>query len=431
LEVKVTTRDKWRRSIDVHLSSSEVELHIEKLLRSYQKRVALQGFRKGKTPLAVIRQLYGDAIKEEAVGEVLPQILYDTVKKEGLKVATPAKVDKYDFDPDGSLRVHAELDIEPEVELKTYTDFALEKKNYEIGEPEVDEEMQRLLEQRTVYKDTDAPGAFGDRVLADIQEVDAVGLPVIGNKMADRLFVLAEKDDDGDNFFSQIVGARRGEIRNVKVWQNNQQPSTTSSLINYQVSLKKVQQRMAPVLDDTFAQSLGSYKNLDEMRQDLRRLLEAEANAYALRDLKNQLVDMLIKSNPIDLPESIVDFHLDLLVKNLKNNKEEIDEKTFREEYRADTIHGIKWRLVKQQLIARENLELEADDAEQHVRNVAIARRKDPQRAWNQIKSKPDDLHDLTNDLLENKLLTHLLGRQRISEKKVTRQDSKSSKLIV
>lgn len=435
MQVKVTRSDKWRRLVEVEMSPAELEPHFEKAFRKYQKRASLQGFRKGKVPVQMIRKLYGDAIQAEAVEKMLPDIFHEVREKEGLRIAAPAKIDEFKFEPEKGLHFRATVDVEPEVELKKYKDFTLEKTIYEIGDEDVAAALQRLLHQHSRLENFDGGARFGDFILADLQEVDVAGLPVIGKKFVDRTFQLARQDDeadDADDFAVQLVGAKKSETRIVKVVERPNDGSASLQTVFYQVNVKSVKEKILPTLDDAFARQVGNFESLDQLRRELRRRLEMDASLRTKQDLKNQLVDAIIKTNPLDLPEAMVEYHLDLFVDNLKKQKaEDIDEQMIRQDYRANTIWNLKWRFLRDKLIALENIALEADATEAYVRKLAETRQKDPRREWNRIKNKTDELEGLQQDLLEEKLLEHLLGQQKIIEKRISRQDVQKSKLIV
>jgi trigger factor len=435
VQVKVTSGGKWHRLIDVHLAPEELAPHFEKTLREYQKRVSIQGFRKGKVPLPMLRKLYGGSIQEETIKEMLPDIMEQVREREGLKPVSQVKIEDYKFEPESGLRFRASLDVEPEVELRKYRGFELEKKVYEIGDEDVAEELQHICEHQARFEDFVGTARYGDYVHADLQEVDVAGLPVIGNKQVDRLIVLAKDDQNGsdaEGFSAQLVGAKSGETRTVKVIETPDSMTAPPTPTYYQVTIKGVKEKILPTLDDAFAKTLGNYENLDQLREAVRRRLEIEVSARANQDLKNQLMDLLVKENSPELPESMIEYNLDLIIEELKKKKaQDFDEKPIREEYRASAIWGLKWRLLKEKLIAQEGLALDADEAEKYVTQVAAVRRKNPQREWSQIKNKPEELARLQQDLLEEKLLERLLKQQKISEKKIMRQNSQASRLIV
>ena len=432
MQIKVTRGDKWRRYVDVEMSVDELAPHFEKALRSYQKRVSLQGFRKGKVPMSMIRKLFGDTIKAETVEEMLPDIFQEVREKESLKVAAPAKIDDYHFEPAQGLRFRAAVDVEPEVDIRNYRGLQLEKTIYIVGDGDVAEAMGGLRERFARFDDSAAGARLNDFVLADIQEVDASGLPLLGKKFEDRYFQLLKEGENDDGFADQLIGAKKGEQRTVRVMRQQNEGKAAEQPVYYQVRVKNVQEKNLPALDDTLAKMVGNYETLEQLRDVLRRQLEADAAARDERNLKNQLIDAILKSNPIELPESMIEFYLDQLVEQTKNEKPgAADEREIRESFRAHTIWNIKWRMLKERLLELEKITLEPDAIEKFVVASATARKKDPRREWNSVKNKGDEVKRLQGDLLEDKLLDHLLGSQKISEKRTTRDEAQKRRLTV
>jgi len=434
LEVKVTPQDKWRRLIDVQMTAAELEPHFDKALRNYQKQISIQGFRKGKVPLPLVQKLYGNSIKAEKLEEMLPNILGEIREREGLKPAAPMKIEDFKFEPENGLQIRASLDVEPEVEIKKYKGFELEKQVLEINDDVVARELEHIRERNARFQDHDGAAQYGHFVQADLQEVDLAGLPVIGKKYDDRVFLL-EKDETivgpAADFSSQIVGAKAGETRSVRIVEPAD-PGAAPAPTYYQIKIKAIKEKILPALDDDFAKSIGKYENLDQLRVDVRRSVEIETSAYATQSLKNQLMDMLVKDNAIDLPDSMIEHNLDVLIDGLKSReKKEFDADAARQEYRAGTIWSIKWRLLRDKLLAQEKIVADDKEVEQYVLAVARARKQNPQREWNRIKGDHHELDRARDEVLEEKLLGHLLKQQTIHEKKISQQDSQKSKLIV
>ena len=435
MEVKVTPQDKWRRLIDVQMTAAELEPHFDKALRNYQKQISIQGFRKGKVPLPLVQKLYGNSIKAETLEEMLPDILGEIREREGLKPAAPMKIEDFKFEPENGLQIRASLDIEPEVEIKKYKGFELEKQVMEIDDSVVARQLEHIRERNARFQDHDGPAQYGHFVQADLQEVDIAGLPVIGKKYDDRVFLL-EKDETivgpADDFSSQIVGVKTGDTKAVRIVEPADPAAVGPAPIYYQVKIKAVKEKILPALDDEFAKSIGKYENLDQLRVDVRRSVEIETSAYATQSLKNQLMDMLVKDNAIDLPDSMIEHNLDVLIDGLKSReKKEFDADAARQEYRAGTIWSIKWRLLRDKLLAQEKIVADDKEVEQYVLAVARARKQNPQREWNRIKGDHHELDRARDEVLEEKLLGHLLKQQTIHEKKISQQDSQKSKLIV
>jgi trigger factor len=436
LEVKVTPQDKWRRLIDVQMTAAELEPHFDKALRNYQKQISIQGFRKGKVPLPLVQKLYGNSIKAEKLEEMLPDILGEVREREGLKPAAPMKIEDFKFEPENGLQIRASLDVEPEVEIKKYKGFELEKQVLEINDDVVARQLENIRERNAGFKDHDGPAQYGHFVQADLQAIDVAGLPIIGKKYDDRVFLL-EKDETivgpSDDLNGQLVGLKTGETKSIRIVEPpdpaaGDAPSSTY----FQVKVKAIKEKILPALDDEFAKNLGKYESLDQLRDDVRRSVEIETSAYATQALKNQLMDSLVKDNAIDLPDSMIEHNLDLLIEGMKSReKKEFDVDAARQEYRAGTIWSIKWRLLKEKLIAQEKIVAEDKEVEQYVMAVARARRQNPQREWNRIKGDHHEFDRARDEVLEEKLLGHLLKQQTIHEKKISQPDSQKSRLIV
>ncbi len=93
MDVKVIPAEKWKRYIEVTVPAPEVESEFNEALRRYQKKVQIHGFRKGKAPLNFVKQIYGGAIRQETLEEMVPKILEEARAQNGLKTVGPANME--------------------------------------------------------------------------------------------------------------------------------------------------------------------------------------------------------------------------------------------------------------------------------------------------------------------------------------------------
>lgn len=188
MESKVTKKGNFEKVVEVDVPEAELAPHFDSIYKKYQKNVKLQGFRKGKVPLSLIKKLYGDAMKGEAIEEVVQSVLREVRDQENLRLVAPAKLEDINYDPEKGLHFKAVCEVAPDIELKNYRGLSVEREVYEVDDQDVSDALNDVREQMAVMQPVETAAEDGHFVLADLQQVDATGVPIIGKKFKDRYF---------------------------------------------------------------------------------------------------------------------------------------------------------------------------------------------------------------------------------------------------
>ncbi|RMF58782.1 MAG: hypothetical protein D6743_17245, partial [Calditrichaeota bacterium] len=215
MESRLTKQDSFTRVVEVDVPEEELAPHFDAALQKYRKTLRLEGFRKGKVPVALVKKLFGEAIKEEAIDEVVQSVFQEVIEKEDLHPVAPAKLQDVKYEPGVGLHFKAAIEVLPDFELKKYTGLSVEKEVYQVGPEDIDEMLADVQEQMAVMRPVEGQAEEGHFVLADFQQVDEAGLPIIGRKFEDRFFQLDLKNYQ--ELSEQLLGVKAGETRQVQL----------------------------------------------------------------------------------------------------------------------------------------------------------------------------------------------------------------------
>lgn len=430
MDTKVTKQGNNQRVIEVEMSPEELEPHFEPLYRKYQKNVRLEGFRKGKVPLGLVKKLYGEEIRTQAIDEVIQEVFKDIRDKENLKPVAPAKLEDISYVPEKGLHFKAVVDVVPDFELKQYKGISVEREIYEIGEEDVEEALQGVREQMAVMLPVEEAAKEDHYILADFQEIDVSGVPVIGKKYEDRFFQLS-RNNSNKQLTEQLIGVKPGETRRVQISSLREDGSNDRKIEIYNVKVKEIKEKQLPELDDELAKDFGEFENLEGLKAELRQNLKKRTEADSRRRLRHNIMDEILKENSFDLPESMVNNYLDALVENAKKGaSENLNEQELRENYRSNAIWNLRWELIKEKIVERENISVTDEDKRNYIGRTAEERGVDEKLLWNKLNNK-ETQDRLMDDLLELKVLDFLEKNAKIKDRTVTRKDIEKSRQLV
>jgi trigger factor len=429
LETKITKQGNHQRVIEVEVSPEELELHFEPLYRKYQRNIRLQGFRKGKVPIGLIKKVYGDEIRKSAIDEVVEKVYKEIRDSEDLKPVAPAKLEDINYEPEKGLQFRAVVEVAPDFELKHYKGISVEREVYEIGEEDIEEALHDVREQMAVMQPVEGEAKEDHYILADFQEIDVSGIPVIGRKFEDRFFQLSGNNSNKD-ITEQLIGVKPGETRRVQLSSWLEDGSNDKKTEIFNVKVKEVKEKLLPDLDDELAKDFGEYENLEALKAEISKDLQKRTEADSKRRLRQGIIDEILKKNPFDLPESMINNYLDVLVENAKKEiKDNFDEQVIREKYRVNAIWNLKWELIKEKIEKLEEISVTEEDKKDYIRRIAEQRGVDEKPLWNSLKSKEAQVR-ITGDVLEDKVLDFLEKNAKIKDRKITREDLEKSKQL-
>ena len=152
----------------VEVEAAEIDASLEHAYHHVVKEVAIPGFRKGKTPRAVLEQYVGkEALRKEALEELIPELCIKIIEDQKLEVVAQPQVEILQDDP---VAFKATFSLRPNVELGDYRSIRIERPSIEVGDSEVDDFMQKLRERHGDWAPASRAAAFEDMVIIDVTQ---------------------------------------------------------------------------------------------------------------------------------------------------------------------------------------------------------------------------------------------------------------------
>ena len=307
MDVKITEEANWRRIVDVTATQDELRPEFEKALKKLQKNLKLEGFRRGKVPMNMVRRLYGQRVEIEAIEDILPSLFAKAARQENLKVVTRASVEDLQYQPGTDLNAKFSVEVEPEFELKKLENFKLEKQIYAVDEEDIQHELERIQESQALWEVTEDAATEKDFVTADLQVVDQSGVPVIGEKFEGETIALSQKSGEVNEFGRQLNGVKAGDVRTIFMTPPPQEgDDKPQEQVQYEVTIKEVKRRILPTIDDDLAKDLGDYESLDALKEEIRKSISDSVQKRFDDSLERSLIDEIIKNNSFEVPEGMV-----------------------------------------------------------------------------------------------------------------------------
>ncbi len=432
MEISIAEQGTWERIVEVTVPYEEMIHKFDEVYLNYKKKIQLEGFRKGKVPIDLIKKLFGVKIEKEVAESSVSDYLEEAVKQKSVKLYDISKLESVNYDRKAGLQFKAIIKIQPQIEVEKYKDLEIEREIYQITDDDIKEVIENLREQHATMTNIEGEAQRGHYIVADVQKTDSTGVPLIGQKFENRYLQLGGEETD-EVSVNQLVGVKPGDIRRITVPVSNPDPNSEQGQHEYySIAVKEVKEKKLPELDDELAKDVGNYDNLEQLKEAIRKNLEKQAAENTRQSLSNRIMDEVVKSNPIELPDYMIKNFLDAFVENVKKeNREKIDEQKLREGYRTDAIWNLKWIMIKDKISELENIEVDEKEVIDYIEDMA--KKSGTNAAL--VRSKYRDSkkrEQVIRKIQERKVVDLLLDHAKITDKLVTYRDrQKAQELIV
>jgi trigger factor len=305
MDVTVESTGTLERRMRVELPLAPIEQQVDSRLKSVGRTAKIKGFRPGKVPAKVVRQRYGKQVREEVLSEVLQKSYADAVTQQQLNPAGGPKIET-EADAGDTFAYTATFEIMPEIVLKDLEKIKIEKPDVAIGDDDVDEMLLTLRKQKATWETVERKSADGDRVVIDfVGKLKGEAFP--GGEGKEYPVVLGAGQMLPD-FEKGLLGVKADEETTFKVKfpKDYHAEDLAGKKVDFEIKVHRIESEVLPELNDEFAESFNiSEGGLEKFRQDVLENMQREADQKVTADVREQVMDGLLKSNPVEIPETL------------------------------------------------------------------------------------------------------------------------------
>ncbi len=375
------------------ISKEDVAASYKESVAKIAKNIQIPGFRKGHVPISILERKYGDALKADAVSDLIDKALEALFSEDGdirpLPYSQPALEEQPVLDTAQDMTFSLTYDVFPKVPAELdFSGIIVQEPQVEIGEAEVDKELSEIRERNAIVidKKDGEPAAADDIVTINYEEIDDTGAPIPNTQRQDYVFTLGS----GMNIYKlddDLVGMKKGETKDItKTYPSDmEEPVLAGKTKKLRVTVTAIKVRNLPELDDELAQDVSEkYQTLADLKAGIQKDME-RAKTKRIRDLKvNSLLEQLVQKNDIALPQSMVDVELEsrwrMSAQRMQTTPEQMEklfsatghtkEQIF-DDWRAQTEKDIKSRLLVESLLKARNITVTPEEIQQEYERIA------------------------------------------------------------
>ena len=386
------TTETCKREVQIEVPVDEVTRETAAVTSQFSRAAKVPGFRPGKAPAGMIRRRYWNDIRSEVIQKLLPKYFENTLKEQKLEPVGSPKFEGLSFEEDKPIKCTATFEVLPEFELGNYQGL----KTTEHAEPVKEEEVQQTLEQwrermatfEVVSGRTARDGDFLEIEFQKTSSSDSKGGDSKGESSKAKVpetrqgrVELAGKNTMKE-FTENLRGAGAGQTREFTVQPavtgEEKEPPAPPSL--YRVTVKAIQKKILPKLDDDLARGVSEIETLEELKTQILENMTRAREQKAQEEAKGKLIDQLIERHSFPVPEILVEGELErrmqhmlreLMSHGIDPQTANLDWGKLRQDWQGPAEKRVRGDLILEKIARAETIEVSEEELDEKLREIS------------------------------------------------------------
>ena len=424
MQVSIETTSKLERRLTIGVPAETIDSQVEERLQRARKTVRLPGFRPGKVPLKIMRQRFGNGVREEVLIEVMGQSLQQALAQENLHPASKPMIQTHQVRAGGDLEYIATFEVFPEFDVVEVGGFPVEKPVAELTDEDVDNIIEVFRKQRGAWTLVERAARHGDRVTLDFAGT-CDGQSFEGSSAEGRVLTLGS-GSMMPGFEDAIVGLAAGEEKTLSLNfpENYYEEERRGAAVDFAVTLHEVRELEPAPLDGKLFSAYG-IKGDDEalFRAEVKQNMARELRKAVDARIRQQVMDVLIDAYAELEAQNLCKEMLEYLSGETANENVDIESSLPDEMFAAKATRRVKLSLILNRLIDHYELKVDPDALRRAVKDIASAY-EDPEEVVNWYYGNQEELSSVESRVLEDSLIARLLESATLSDRACTYQEA-------
>jgi len=427
MNITATKTDAANASVVATIDASDIEKNLDKAAKQVAKSAKVDGFRKGKVPVAVVKKMYKEQLQQDAENEAVQKILEEAKKELEINsadiIADPI-FKKYDKQDD-KIDIELLISLRPTIEAEDYKELAPKYEEPTVDDSEIDERLKDILESNASFAPLEEKRALKDGDQANFDFVGKIdGVEFDGGK-AEGFELVIGSGQFIPGFEDQMVGMEIEETKDITVTfpEDYQSDDLAGKEAVFTITLNDIKEKAEATLDDEMVKKLipnDENATAQTVREKISEQIKSEKMSKLYNEeLKPKLIEALVEKYDFALPQNIVEQEIDAQInakaremsqeelEQYKDNEEKINE--LREEVRESAENSVKATFLVDYLARKEGIEVSDQEVTQTIYYEALMSQQDPQQV---IKYYQENnlLPAVKMGMIEDKLFAKIIG---------------------
>lgn len=422
MNITVKDTEPCRKLLEIELTYDEIKDDVKRIEKSIQQNAAVPGFRIGKAPMTLVERYYGDTIKTEIRHQVVHSVFQKILEEKNLHPVRPPAVSNVSYNENKGLTFKMDVEIAPEFQLPRYIGIQIEKKEIEVTEKHIEEELNYLQERHSHFEPVQGrPAAMGDFIIVDyeIKEKEEI------LEESKQRWIEMQEDFHIPDFCTHIAGMKRQDEKDIKATLPKEYPipNLSGKKVVIHVKLNEIKKKVTPIVNDDFAKEVGGFGSVDELKINIKKQLDAHTERLTRDNMIVQIEEYLLNNTNLSVPPSVVSSFeqaiyedtISWLRNSRKANDELIKEKDaeIKTASRKDAVKQVKMIYIFEGIAGKENISALDTETENYIRELSAKTGKNEKEIKDYL-DKEDKWWNIKYRIRSDKIIDFLLNKAEV-----------------
>ena len=407
--------------VEIEIPAKEGVDAYNKAIKNYSRYVNIPGFRKGKAPRNIVERNVGaERIKSEALEILLPEVFRKVISENELDAISQPSVEKYEFEVGKDIKLSAKIELRPEVKLGEYKELKVDVEEFKTEKDAFDKSLENLLSQsatleivvdrKTTDKDTVVFDFDGYSNGEKIEHGEATNYTL---DLANSSFI--------PGFAEQLVDRELGQEFEIQVTfpETYHEAKLAGQPATFKCKINEIKTKVLPELTDEFAQKVGPFKTVEELKADIQKYLDSQQEATNKQNAEKAIFEAVLNNVEVEISDTMIEREAQSLLEEYKQKlssqgftfeqavaTQGID--SIMEKINDDAKFRIKNSLVIDKIAALENIKVEPNDFSEKMDMMASMYQMEKDVFTKHMLQNPSMLNGISQQVLNEKVMVFL-----------------------
>jgi len=422
MQVSIETTSGLERRLTISVPAARVDQAADERLKKAAKTVRLNGFRPGKVPMKVVKQRFGEGVRQEVIGEVVNQTFYEAIVQEKINPAGAPSIEPKQLEAGKDLEYVATFEVYPEVTLVELDGVEIEKPKASVKAADVKKMIDIFRKQQATWKAARRAAKEGDRVNIDY----------VGTKDGEEFAGGSAKGSDlvlGSGqmipgFEDGIVGMKKGEEKTIDVTfpEDYHSEELKGAAVQFAITVNGVESQTLPKMDEEFFAKYGVEEGGEEVfKEEVRNNMERELKNAIKQRVKTAVLDKVIEAHSsVQIPKALITNEIQGLKRQALQQYgmggQDFDLNMLPDDmFKDQAERRVKLGLILSEVVKAKELKADADKVREMVEEIASTY-QEPQEVIDYYYSNQEQLQGIESAVLEDQVVEILLEKAKVVE---------------
>ncbi|OGP66306.1 MAG: trigger factor [Deltaproteobacteria bacterium RBG_16_44_11] len=377
-----------KKKLSFEIPWAEVKSELDNVYREVGKKAKIKGFRQGKIPRKVLETHFKEHAETETINNIINKFYWQTLEEKKIIALSRPDINQEGLKENTKFSFSASFEMEPDFDPKGYKGMELEKEIISVTAADMEKKineirqmfatMEEVVEERSVQKGNfvviDFIGTFNGESPQELK--------------SNNYFLEIGSQRFIPGFEEQLIGMKKEEAKTIKVIfpKDYNEKKFAGKEVAFEVTIKSLKEKILPDFNNDFIKNFDKYNSLEDLKNDIQKSLEEEAQRMSEINLQNRITELLLNENNFEAPPSLIERQIFYMVADTQRRMTSagMDEKNalelsfkMHDKFKDDAAKAVKSFLLLKKIAQKESIVVEDSDAEKHIEELAAKYGKD------------------------------------------------------